>query len=75
MGGGTMGFDFTLKTRPNGPARIAGIITSSAITPAIRMLIISQPIRCVGVKVLKANTESDRPLMSAACSVGGPQWP
>ena len=62
-----------LNTLPSGPARIAGIMISSAMTPAIRIVIISQPIRCVGVNVLKANTDSPRPLISAACSVGGAQ--
>ena len=61
----------TGKALPNGPARMAGIMTSSATTPAMRIVIINQPSRCVGVKVLKANTASDRPLISAACSVGG----
>jgi hypothetical protein len=49
---------------------MAGIMTSSATTPAIRIVIISQPIFCVGVNVLNANTDSPSPLMSAACSVG-----
>jgi hypothetical protein len=54
---------------------MAGIMTNSAMTPQIRMVIISQPSRCVGVNVLNAKTASDKPLISAACKVGGPQRP
>ena len=55
---------------PKGPNISAGVIRSSATTPAIRIASISQPNRCVGVNELVANTESPSPLMSAACSVG-----
>ena len=64
-----MGWCFEVRgsnTEPKGPAKIAGKSTNSATTPANKMTSISQPNRCVGVKVLKANTDNPKPLINAA---------